>query len=71
MSFLVDCPHCSTRVLPMAERICPACRRNVDAPPAPDPAPVEIVQQVYQHAIEQMREGVAPHRIEATLTKRG
>jgi len=33
MTSLVNCPHCSTRVLPMPGRICPACRRNVDTPP--------------------------------------
>jgi hypothetical protein len=32
---LVECPHCSTRVLPMGGRICPSCRKNLDAPPEP------------------------------------
>jgi hypothetical protein len=31
MSALVNCPRCSTRVLPMARRLCPACRKNVDS----------------------------------------
>lgn len=29
---IVHCPHCSRRVIPSADRECPSCRRNVDAP---------------------------------------
>lgn len=26
---IIECPHCHTRVLPKADNICPACRRNI------------------------------------------
>jgi hypothetical protein len=26
---LSECPHCHTRVVPLAENVCPACRRNL------------------------------------------
>jgi hypothetical protein len=68
---LVECPHCSTRVLPMAGRVCPACRRNVDSPPDPTPPPEQVVEAVYGFAAEQMRSGVAPSGIEKSLTDRG
>ncbi len=71
MSILVDCPHCSTRVLPMAGRVCPACRKNLDAPPEISPTPEQAEEDVYGAAAEQMREGVAPSDILQTLTERG
>jgi hypothetical protein len=71
MSVLVNCPHCSTRVLPMAGQICPACRKNVDAPPDPKPKPKQVPAEAYSVAAEQMLYGVAPSRIKQTLTDRG
>ncbi len=69
MSVLVECPHCSTRVLPMAGRVCPACQKNVDKPREPDPEPA--VESVYSVAAEQMSRGVDASGIEKLLTQRG
>jgi hypothetical protein len=55
----------------MAGRVCPACRRNVDAAPEPEPKPDEIVEADYTRAAEQLRQGVARSEIEAALTERG
>jgi hypothetical protein len=71
MTKLVECPHCSTRVLPMEGRVCPACRRNLDSPPDPGPAPEQAVEAVYGFAAEQMQHGVAPSGIAKSLTERG
>src|SRR5262245_42642376 len=71
MSALVDCPHCSTRVLPMAGRACPACQKNVDAPPDPEPPPERVAAAAYDLAAEQMRGGVTPLEIEKGLAARG
>jgi hypothetical protein len=71
MSSLVVCPHCSTRVLPMTGQVCPACRKNVDAPPDPKPKPERVEADAYSLAAEQMLNGVAPSRIEKVLTERG
>jgi hypothetical protein len=70
MSSLVVCPHCKTRVLPMAGRLCPACRNNVDTPPADPPAgpPVEALHAM---AAEQMIQGAAPSVIQENLAKAG
>jgi hypothetical protein len=71
MSALVECPHCSTRVLPMAGRICPACRKNVDTAPEPQPDPEQDVEAVHEFAAEQMTVGVAPAEVRKALTERG
>ena len=71
MTGLMTCPHCSTRVLPMAGRICPACRKAVDSEPDPEPTPEQAVGAAYGFAAEQMRDGVAPSEIQKGLTKRG
>lgn len=70
MSSLVVCPHCHTRVLPMAGRICPACRKDVDAPPA-EPMPERAAEAVYGIAVEQMLQGGDPSAIKASLTRQG
>src|SRR5205823_1132787 len=67
----VNCPHCATRVLPMAGRVCPACRRNVDAPPDPKPEAEQVVEEAYRLAAQQVSQGVAPPAIETLLTERG
>jgi uncharacterized Zn finger protein (UPF0148 family) len=71
MAILVDCPHCSTRVLPMTGRVCPACQKNVDTPPTPEPEPEQTVEAIYSLAAEQMRDGVASFGIQKILTERG
>jgi len=71
MAVLVNCPHCSTRVLPMTGRVCPAYQKNVDTPPAPEPEPEQTVESVYNIAAEQMSNGVGPARIAKVLTERG
>jgi hypothetical protein len=71
MTSLVECPHCSTRVLPKTGRVCPACLKNVDTPPEPEPRRERGVEAVYDLAAEQMRNGVAPSQIEKILTKQG
>ena len=70
MTGLMDCPHCRTRVLPLAGRICPACRRNVDEPD-PGPTPEQVVGAAYGFAAGQMRDGVAPAEIREGLAQRG
>jgi hypothetical protein len=70
MSSLVVCPHCQTRVLPMAERRCPACRENVDTPPA-EPTPKQTAEAVYGTAAEQMLQRSDPSEIRANLTQQG
>ena len=52
MSSLVDCGHGSTRVLPMAGRVCPACRGNVDAAPAPRSASEPPWETAHEFAAE-------------------
>lgn len=71
MSSLVDCPHCATRVLPMAGRVCPACRRNVDAPPAPRPEAGRAAEETDRIAAQQVTHGLAPPAVEALLKERG
>ncbi len=72
MTVLVECPHCSTRVLPMAGRTCPACRKNVDAPPEPKPTPEDLAKAaaVY-NAADQIRQGVSPAQVQKSLTAHG
>ncbi len=70
MSVLVVCPHCNTRVLPMAGRICPACRHNVDEPPAA-PTPEQVAEDASDHAAEPMLLGAARTEILEKLTERG
>ena len=70
MTSLVDCPQCHTRVLPMAGRLCPACRRNVDSTPPP-PTPEQVVEAVYGFAAERMLEGTDPSEIQSSLTRGG
>lgn len=71
MSVLVKCPHCATRVLPLAGRICPACRKNVDAPPEPAPPPAQVVDEVYRIAAQRLSEGAKPRELESLLNERG
>jgi hypothetical protein len=71
MSALVDCPHCATRVLPMTGRICPACRKNVDSAPEPEPTPKQLANDAYGVAAAQMLSGVAPAGIERNLADQG
>ncbi len=72
MSVLVECPHCATRVLPMAGRICPACRKNVDAQPPPPPSTEQLAQaEAYHIATDQLNQGVTPAQVELSLTERG
>lgn len=33
---MIQCPHCHTRVLPLADGNCPACRKNPQQEPAPE-----------------------------------
>src|SRR6478609_9070559 len=68
---LVECPHCATRVLPMAGRVCPACRKNVDSPPDPAPPREQAIDAAYGFAAQQMQYGVAPSGIRQSLTERG
>lgn len=69
---LVECPHCSTRVLPMAGRICPACRKNVDAEPDLGPTAEELTQAAaYSAAAEEISRGVEPGRVAQNLADRG
>ena len=70
MSILAECPHCSTRVLPLAGRICPACRSNVDALPGPGPSAAEVSRAVV-FAEARLRAGVSPTRIATTLQDQG
>jgi hypothetical protein len=70
MSPLVECPHCQTRVLPMAGRRCPAWGNNVDSPP-PEPTRAQLVKDVYGFAAERMLKGVAPSEIQANLAEQG
>jgi hypothetical protein len=70
MSSLVVCPHCQTRVLPMAGQRCPACQKSVDAPPE-EPLPEKAAEAVYGIAAEQMLLGADPSVIQANLTQRG
>jgi hypothetical protein len=67
---LVVCPHCQTRVLPMAERRCPACRKNVDTTPD-EPTPEQVAEAAYDVAAEQILRGGNPSEIQASLTQRG
>src|SRR3954464_13632319 len=55
----------------MAGRGCPACRKNVDSVPDPEPTPGRVVEAIYGFAAEQMRTGVAPAEIRKGLTERG
>ena len=68
---LVVCPHCSTRVLPLMDRACPACRVNVDAPPAPKPKPEEVAEAVYYIGAEPMRAGAGAPGVARVLADRG
>lgn len=40
---IVECPHCHTRVLPMANYICPACRGDISDISDVDPNVVSII----------------------------
>ncbi len=40
---IVECPHCHTRVLPKADNICPACRRNILDMQDVDPNMVSLI----------------------------
>jgi hypothetical protein len=71
MTRLVDCPHCSSRVLPMAGRICPACRKNIDSMPDPRQAAERTAEAAYGLAAEQMRRGACRSEIQRGLTERG
>jgi hypothetical protein len=71
MTSLLDCPHCSTRILPMPGRICPSCRKNLDAPPDPEPRAEQVVETAYGFAAEQNRGGVDPAGVARNLTDRG
>jgi hypothetical protein len=71
VSLLVECPHCSTRVLPLAGRICPACRKNVDSEPEPAGAPEVAAEAVYGFAAEQLGRGVSTSGIARELADRG
>jgi hypothetical protein len=54
----------------MAGRLCPSCRKNVDAPPDPEPKPELIVEAAYGFATEQMRSGLAPSEVQKNLIER-
>ncbi|WP_435008450.1 hypothetical protein P12x_005660 [Tundrisphaera lichenicola] len=68
---MVDCPHCSTRVLPMTGRICPACRRSFDAPRDQGMSNGRAVEAACGYVAHQIHLGVEPWRIEQSLTERG
>ena len=71
MSALVECPHCTTRVLPMTGRICPSCRKNVDAAPEPEPTPEQFADAAYGLAAAQMLSGAPAASVERNLAARG
>lgn len=70
MGSLVVCPHCQTRVLPMAGRRCPACQQDVDTPPA-EPAPQQVAEAAYVGAAEQLLAGGDPAEVRAGLARQG
>ena len=39
---VIECPHCHTHVLPKADNICPACRRNILDTQGVDPNMVSL-----------------------------
>ena len=39
---IVECPHCHVRVLPKANNICPACRKDMSDLQDPDPNQVSL-----------------------------
>jgi rhomboid protease GluP len=55
----VTCPHCTMLVVPTSDALCPACRRNIHAPPDPAtrPAPPPDAWKSYQ---ETLRDPVPP-----------
>ena len=42
-ALVVECPHCHVRVLPLANNICPACRKDMSALQNVDPNQVALV----------------------------
>jgi len=55
----------------MAGRLCPSCRKNVDAPPDPEPKAEQVVEDAHHFAAEQMRAGLAPCEVQTILIERG
>ena len=41
-SAIIECPHCHVKVLPTANNVCPACRRNIADPQDADPEHVSL-----------------------------
>lgn len=71
MPILVDCPHCSTRVLPLPGRACPACRRNVDAPPDPAARSDRAVEAAVDAVQAKIRAGADPLKVARALAQQG
>ena len=40
---IIECPHCHTRVLPLANNICPACRKDISDTTGVDPNLASLV----------------------------
>ncbi len=70
MSILVDCPYCKTRVLPLADRRCPACLKSVDAT-AEQIERDRAEEAAYRAAAEQVHLGANPVRVQAQLARQG
>ncbi len=41
-SMIIECPHCHVKVLPTANNLCPACRRDISDPSDTDPNQVAL-----------------------------
>ena len=71
MSVLVDCPHCSTRVLPLPGRTCPACRQDVDTPPDPQMLAARAAEAALEVLVRRVEAGVDPAQIGQSLAQHG
>lgn len=58
---MIECPHCHTRVVPMAQGICPACRKNIQEAPE---VTVESKSGSHQEAWDNYQESLRPPTVE-------
>jgi hypothetical protein len=58
---IIECPHCHTRVVPMSEGICPACRKKTQE--TPDSAPDNTREKAWEKYQQSHRSSADKHEI--------
>ena len=65
IEMLEVCPHCKTNIFPMADRICPNCRGNLDGAPTQQRIPDGVIARVCPNCASSEHRKIKPDTLVA------